>query len=276
MATAVRVLVAAVLGALTVALAAGCGTETVGVEQIASAADASERTSGMRVALKATIDVADREVPMSGSGVMDMRGRRAQLTYRVEGQEIHQVMDGLNMYMQSPQFEPVLEDGKTWAKMDLARANRELGIQQPGNSDPRQMLGQLKAVSGEVEKVGEEEVRGVETTHYRGEVDLRKTADDLPPARREAARRRIERFIDQFGVENYPMDVWIGEDDLVRRLRMRPSMELLGQEMSFDMTMDFFDYGTPVRVDLPPKDEVQDITDLASDSAQALAPGSTP
>jgi hypothetical protein len=132
------------------------------------------------------------------------------------------------------------------------------------------MFSQLKAVSGDVEKVGSDEVRGVETTHYRAEVDLLKIPESLPPERREAARKSMERAREQFGLENYPMEVWIGEDDLVRRIRLEPSMEILGQEISFDMTMEFYDYGTPVSVQVPAADQVQDMTDVASDAADVL------
>lgn len=281
MAMVVRALVATVLAALVVAAAAGCGSETVGVEEIANAADASERTDGMKVAVEATVDGPGGEIPMTGSGVMDMKGQRGEFEYRLQGQEMRQVADRLTMYFKGGPFAAGLEDGKEWAKLDLARANREMGIdlgalQQPGSGDPRQMFSQLKAVSGDVEKLGEEEVRGVETTHYRGEVDLLKTPDGLPPERREAARKSMERAIEQFGLENYPMDVWIGDDDLVRRIRMEPSMEVLGQEISFEMTMEFYDYGSPVSIELPRRDEVQDVTDLASQGAQALSPGASP
>ena len=50
----------------------------------------------------------------------------------------------------------------------------------------------LRAVSEEVEELGTEDVRGVETTHYRTTVDLRRYPDLVPPDRRELARRSIE------------------------------------------------------------------------------------
>jgi hypothetical protein len=279
MAIALRALGATLLAALVVALATGCGTETVGVEEIARAADLSERTSGVKVAVEATIHGPQGEVPMTGSGVMDMRGQQVAFNYEFQDQRMEQVADGLTMYFKGGPFTADLEDGKEWAKLDLARANRELGIdlgavQQPGGGDPRQMFSQLKGVSGEVEKVGEEEVRGVETTHYRGEVDLLRIAESVPRRRREAARTSMERAVEQFGLENYPVDVWIGEDDLVQRIRMEPSMEILGQAISFEMTMEFYDYGTPVSIDPPPADRVQDVTERASDAAGMLGASS--
>lgn len=280
---AVRWLVATVVAALAVAGATGCGTETVGVETVAQAADASGRTSGVKVGVDATIEGPQGEVPMTGSGEMDMRGQRGQFTYDIQGQEMRQVMDRFTMYMQSPQFDAALEDGKEWAKLDMQRASKEFGIdlgavQQPGSGDPRQMFSQLKAMAGEIEKVGTEEVRGAETTHYAGNVELDRIPETLPPDRRAAAHKSLDRAREISGLEDYPMDVWIDEDDHVRRMRIRMDMKVLQQEISMDMTMEFFDYGSPVSIDLPPEGDVQDLTELAAQGAQAFggAGGSTP
>jgi hypothetical protein len=275
MVMALRALVATLLAALVVAAATGCGTETVGVEEIAKAADASERTTGMRVALEATIDGPQGDVDMTGSGVMDMMGRRGELTYRFQGQEMRQVMDRFVMYMKSPQFEPALGEGKEWAKIDLERSSKELGVdlgavQQPGSGDPRQMFSQLKAMSGEIERVGNEDVRGVQTTHYSGDVEIDNLHRGLPPDRQEAARRSIERVKEVSGLKDYPLDVWIDEDDRVRRMRMAMEMEILEQDIAFDLTMEFYDYGTRVSIDVPPEDEVEDLTELAARGASAF------
>lgn len=272
---AVRVLVATALCALAVWGATGCGTDTVGVEQLAKAADASGRTTGVKVGIDAAIEGPQGDVDMTGSGVMDMRGQRGEFTYEFQGQEIRQVMDRFVMYMQSPQFDPLLDDGKEWAKIDVERSSKEFGIdvgsvQQPGSGDPRQMFGQIKAMSGDIKKDGTEEVRGVETTHYSGNVDIDNLHKALPPDRQAAARKSIERAKEVSGLEDYPLEVWIDDDDQVRRMRMKMEMKILQQEIAFDFTMDFFDYGSRVDIDVPPAEEVQDITELAAQGASQL------
>jgi hypothetical protein len=272
---AVRALVVTVLAGLLVWGATGCGTETVGVEELAQAADASGATDGVKLSIDATIDGPQGDVDMTGSGEMDMKGQRAQLEYAFQNQSMRQVMDHFTMYMQSPQFDAALEDGKKWAKIDMQRASKEFGIdlgsvQQPGSGDPRQMFSQLKAMAGDIEKAGTEKVRGVETTHYEGTVDVDKIPDTLPADRRAAARKTLERTKEISGLDDYDMDVWIDDDDLVRRMRMKMDMKVLQQEISFDFTMEFYEYGTRVTIDLPPEDEVQDLTDLAARGASAL------
>jgi hypothetical protein len=268
MVTAVRAFVVASLCALCAYGASGCGTETVGAEELAQAATTSERTNGFRVGLVGSLETAEGEFDMTGSGVMDMRGQRGDMTMVIRGQKVRQVMDRYVMYMQMPQLEPALEDGKEWAKLDLNRYGKEMGVdigavQQPGSSDPRQMFNQLKAMSGEIEKVGTEEVRGVEATHYSGEVDIDRLHEVVPADRREAARKSIERAKEISGIGDYPLDVWVDEDDQVRRMRMQMDMKVQGQDIAFDFTMDYFDYGTRVDVQVPPENEVQDLTELA-------------
>jgi hypothetical protein len=127
------------------------------------------------------------------------------------------------------------------------------------------MLDQIRSVSGDVEKVGSEKVRGVETTHYKAEVDLRKYPDRLPEAQREQARVAVEKLVDMTGTSTYPMELWIDDDDLVRRVNVSYDLNTPGQDgkSSFSMTMEFFDFGTPVDVSPPPKKDVQDLAELA-------------
>ena len=70
-----------------------------------------------------------------------------------------------------------------------------------------------------------------------------------------------------------PVDVYIGDDKLVRRMTMRlaPSGGAAASGFEMNMTMDLYDYGTPVNVSAPPKSEVYDGSKLLS----AAASGST-
>jgi hypothetical protein len=278
MLNAVRAVVATALAGVLVWSATGCGTDTVGGEQLARAADTSGRTTGFKVGLEGTVGSQQGDIDMTGSGVMDMKGQRGELTFDVAGQEIRQVMDRFVMYMQAPSFEGVLEDGEKWAKIDLGRASREFGVdlgavQNPGSGDPRQMFAQLKAMSGDIEEVGTEEVRGVETTHYSGDVEIDNLHKALPPDRQAAARKSIERAKEVGGLKDYPLDVWIDDDDQVRRMRIRMEMEPRQQKVTFDFTMDFFDYGTRVDIDIPPEDEVRDVTQLTAQTSAAAGAG---
>src|SRR5690606_18104196 len=96
---------------------------------------------------------------------------------------------------------------------DLGVDADELGLGMAG-SDPTQMLESLRGVSEEIEVLGAEKVRGVDTTHYRVVVDLEAAAAQLDAEAREA----YEQEMAEFGVDALPLEVWVGDDGLVYRM----------------------------------------------------------
>jgi hypothetical protein len=101
----------------------------------------------------------------------------------------------------------------------------------PGGTTPERILSVLRASSKEVEEVGREEVRGVETTHYRAHLDPQK----------------YELYSDGEPTEQI-VDAWVDEAGLARRLSM--------PEGAGTMTFELFDFGVKVEVEAPPADEI--------------------
>jgi hypothetical protein len=101
----------------------------------------------------------------------------------------------------------------------------------------------------------------VETTHYRGVVDFRRLADELPDA-----RESIEQLMKLAKVDRVPTDVWVGHDGLVRRMKYTYDMQLSGQPTQTTMQTDLYDFGTDVHVSTPPADSVVDITQLVGNA----------
>ena len=287
--------VVAVLAVLGVLLF-GDGKDTVPLSTVANAAEATNRAGGFRLTIDGRYQVpgAGQVLPMKGSGALDPQNRRGRLLFDTAGAlgsgKIEQVFEGNVIYMKLPPAIQRLGAKKAWLRVDVQEAGRALGIDpaqlgQLGGNDPRQMIDQIRSVSGEVEKQGTEVVRGVETTRYRAEVDIRRYPDRLPEAQREQARVAVEKLVDQTGSDTYPMTLWIGDDDLVRRVRIEYDFEMPGREEkgSFSMTMEFFDFGAAVNVAAPPEKDVQDLADLAGalggqggvppGGGQALPPG---
>lgn len=263
-------LIAAVLSLLAFTFALGCGNETVEPSTIAKAADATGSAGSAKLSIEGEGSAKGQTVDIEGTGEMDAAGR-SEMEMELPGGAgtMHQVFDRYVVYQQIPGLEEQI--GEEWMKIDLVRAYRQIGVsldllQQPGGQDPRQMLEQMKNASGEIEKLGTEEVRGVETTHYKGDIDLRKSIERVPAAKREEARRSMEKVIEITGSDGFPMEAWIDEKDLVRRMRMKMSINnpALGGKMDMDITMELFDYGTPVSIDVPDEDDVADLTDTVA------------
>src|SRR2546423_7368097 len=79
--------------------------------------------------------------------------------------------DALPLYMRSPLFADALPKGKTWLKLDLAKAAAAQGLDLSslGAQSPTQTLAQLGGLAS-VTEVGDEQIGGADTTHYRGRI----------------------------------------------------------------------------------------------------------
>jgi hypothetical protein len=171
------------------------------------------------------------------------------------------VFDNLLFYMKFPSsLSAQLPVGKRWVRFDLAKLGKEQGIDfqqllQLGSADPSQALQLLQAASPDFHEVGREEVRGTPTTHYAGTVDFSKLAISGPPVLRQSYRRIIELS----GQGELPVDVWIDEDGLTRRIRY---VQDLPGGATMEQTQDYYDFGVDVNVEPPPANEVLDITQL--------------
>jgi hypothetical protein len=266
----------AVVAAIAVALWPS-GGETVAPGTIAQAATTTATAKGADIAFDATVTgpgLGGQEFSLTGEGYQALKRQEGRLKMDMSdaadlagGQGLDPddfVMEfryvGSWMYMRSPLFEEGLPEGKTWLGLDLRRALASQGISAGAltqQQNPGDYLEYLRGTSGEVEKLGTEEVRGVETTHYRATADLRRA----PGVKPEDA----ERLVELTGSAEMPMEVWIDADDMVRRLRMEMTMKQPGSEAetTTDQTIDFFNFGPKPRVEPPPRDEVKDGTDLA-------------
>lgn len=229
---------------------------------------------------------------VAGQGAVDFENQNANMVMRMPmGMgEVEMRQIGTVIYQRWPEtMQAQMPGQKPWLRMDLdAMMQEQFGTsfsQMQGNAprDPSQQLSYLQGVSDSVEELGEEEVRGEPTTHYRTIVDLEKAAEeqDLP----EEARRAQEQMTQQLGVSELPMDVWIDEEGLIRRFEMNLPLPAPPNQASPDasqngagegeMTIveELYDFGTPVNVEPPPADETTDFAEImATQQQKAPAP----
>lgn len=277
--------IAALLLAIAIALVSGGDTEKLSGAEIADAADATIRAGGARVemSMKMKAPGAAQNVTIKGSGVDDMTGKHAQLSMDMwplaqqapeqdrgtrDDWQMEAVFDYPLMYMRFPIVAKELGHGKSWIKMDLEETAQAAGIDKSllntETQNPAQQVQYLRTVGGEVEKLGSETIDGVKTTHYRGEVDLRRYPKLVPARDRKRAEASVKRLIELSGGQAVtPVEVWIGRDRLVRRVSTSLTQTTGGQKLEIDQTIDYRDFGTRIRIEKPPADEVADVTDLA-------------
>jgi hypothetical protein len=268
----------------------GCGG-AVDASLIATAARNTEAAGGAELAFRMEMELPgfDEPVVMTGSGVEDAGARRGRLTFDMsalanlpgagalcgEDCEMELVADGFSMYMHSEMFSAGL-GGKEWMKVDVERFGAGLGIPmanpEMAPQSTSEQLRMLRSVSGDVTDHGTERVLGTDTTHYSATIDVLRTVDTLPESQREAARRGMEKVIALTGQSELPFDVWIDDEQRVRRLEVDQQMKQRGIEVKMHMAVEYVRFGVPVDIDVPDDDDVFDATDLALEQMQQGQP----
>jgi hypothetical protein len=270
----------AAIAAVAVALAVSSGdsdTDIVSGSALAQAASATEKVPGASLGgvVEIDMDALPKPIVMHLEGAADTRGKSARMigTYENFPKQVAGLdKDGKvgielisllpDMYMKSPLFDSVLPDGKSWLHQDLAKTGKQLGIGDPtqfSQGDPSQTVSNLRATSDRVERVGGEDVRGVQTTHYRATVELNKLPALAKPSERAEARQKSQRLIDLIGTDSYPIDVWVDRKHLVRRTSFTMKMTVQGRRMTVRTTTDMYDFGPKPRAKRPPASETYDL-----------------
>jgi hypothetical protein len=280
--------VVAIALVLVVSGVGGSSTPTVPSSTVAQAAAATAKLRGFRMALTGSMRIpsADREMPLAGNGVIDRQAGTASIHMTISDlpgvpggkMTTDEVLRDFVMYMHSPSFARRLPGGKSWMKVDLRKPTQQFGVDPSQiSNDPAKALDRLRAVSGRVERLGTETVRGARTTHYRATVDLRRYPRLVPPARREAASRGVEKLIALTGQSRVPQDVWIDAQRHIRRFAVKLSFHLATlpgrPEVAMKLDEQLYAFGTPVQVRVPAGDEVFDATKLAGRQAQSALSG---
>jgi hypothetical protein len=136
-------------------------------------------------------------------------------------------------------------------------------LSSPGaSSSPSQLLSYLRATSGQVTRIGAEQIRGVPTTHYRATVDYQRYVARAAPAQRATARASVAALERLTGSHTQLVDVWVDRQDRVRReeLTFRECLPNAPGKTQIHLAIEFFDFGTQVMPALPPSSEVADVT----------------
>jgi hypothetical protein len=208
---------------------------------------------------------------LSGSGAFDFEESVGRMAIKLvegddsAGTETTAIFAGPLAYVQVP--EGTLPAGKRWVRIDprnLADVSAAgLGpLVQAGQADPSVYLAWLNALGPGVTKIGEEEVRGAPTSRYRAAVDLGLLESQAPPGREAEWSAYVQTLRDRLGTPIVPVEVWVDDDGLIRRLYHEYGFAADGTTST--VTTELFDFGVAVEAEAPPPGQVADIGDLIS------------
>ena len=148
------------------------------------------------------------------------------------------------------QVETITIDGKVYAR----KAGSEQWILMPSvpgltvaqNTGPQNIddiINQLKEFGGEIEDLGTKTIDGVDARGFRAKIE----------GFNDAMKRQIPEGTDLDAIETAEttIEIWVGDDDLIRQTSMDMTVVLPGLSLTMKMTIDLFDYGVDVDIQEP-------------------------
>lgn len=268
-----------VLLTLTLVLA-GCGDDGADAfEVLAAATAATAETGTARTSVRLdTEGILGVDAGGEMEGVLDFEQDRTELTIDLgralgglglDGTMVMRAI-GTDLFLQSSLFRGNVAgvDAGTWLRVDVGAAAEGQGLDleslgglgPAGNGDPRQGLAVLNGVVEDgIDEVGDDEVRGVATTHYRARIDLGRAAERIGDFANPEA---FDHFVEMLGDDTVRVDVWVDGDDLVRRIRIPVRLPdgAGGGEVTF--SAEYYDFGADIEVPTPDPADVRDLQDI--------------
>ncbi len=194
---------------------------------------------------------------MTGSGTIDFRRKCSQMNITIDSSgrklTVLVIYDGAMVYEKLPP-EMVGASTRPWIKLDLSKLlGSGAGDGQFGANDPGSVIAYLYGTD-KITEVGSEPVRGTPTTHYKGSIDPKRAAEQVPPESRD----EYLKFLQETGSgEIMPADLWVDEQGLIRRLQFQGEATVQGRHSASTTTIEYYDYGSPVTIQLPPPSEIR-------------------
>jgi hypothetical protein len=218
------------------------------------------------------VDTPDQSVDLNGDGVADLANNTFKVSFplpassSVQG-SINEIFVDHVLYLSLPEGARSRTNGKPWVSIDPKKltgaASSSVGSY---NQDPMAFLTSLKTVSNGVTDVGSEDIRGVQTTHYRADVDLVKAAK-VSGARVSS----LDQYKTLLGSTILPEDVFLDSQGRTRRVSIsitpKPGSPAADSLKSETVHVDYYDFGQADTsgITAPPADQTIDFseTDLS-------------
>jgi len=145
--------------------------------------------------------------------------------------------------------------GKDWVKVDLSKAGQKSGmdaastLQEAANVIDPGSLTKTFTASKDVAKVGDEDVNGTKTTHYKGTVTVKDALATLDAG----TQTKLKNFYDKAGNKPIAFQLWADGQGLARKVVV--SAASANGETS-TLTVVYSSFNKSVTVKAPPADQV--------------------
>lgn len=248
---------------LAAVVVSGCGQsaarhDSVGMtpmQAVLGAPTATEKASTAKTSLTVEMSLGGEKVSLTGDGAFDFVNsvgsmRMSISNVRDAAGAIDLVMTDSTLYLKSDSFARLT--GKPWLSVAAGAAGGAFA--QFGSSDPSQGLAFLQGVK-QAKLEGHQDIRGVRCSRYSTTVDLTAAANGTT-----LNRGGWEKLIEE--PQALPIDVWLDDQNRVMRilmtLRTKADESTSRKAATTKVTTEFYDFGTPVKVTIPPASDVAD------------------
>jgi hypothetical protein len=236
---------------------------------IATAAVRTQAAPGARFSIEVAYTSASLPQPViaHGSGAYNSRTGRSWARLAVPSptgtQMVRTVADPQSLYTRSQAISAGLPPGRPWLGVEPWMGRSESAAL-AGSGSAADQLGMLRAVSSDVESLGDEAIRGTLTHRYRGSIELGRYAELLREEGKAASAHQYEQ-VAKLMPAPLEVEVWVDDAGMARRLREVMTLPTSSGHppVTTDLRMDLFGFGVEPKVKLPAADEVFDSTPLA-------------
>ncbi|MBA3737127.1 MAG: hypothetical protein H0W97_01005 [Actinobacteria bacterium] len=241
-------------------LGASCGEgETRDPQELVRATALDLAATTIDATYSMTFDFAGETFTMEGDVAMDLRASVGRMTIRMQGvpnvpadAQLRVVIDGDDTYFHDPE----LYGTSDWVRVSSNEAG--IGDQVGTGPDISAFLGYLNGAR-DVQTVGQENVAGGSSTHYRGDVDLEQ-AFAHTHTQADDAKEATEHLTGRLGEIDVSFDVWIDDAGTMRRMAF--AFDPREGDGGFRARVDVRKVGAKLDVQVPAEQQVVDLRDL--------------
>jgi hypothetical protein len=243
------------------ALGASCGEgETSDAQRLVRAAALDLTATTIDATYSMTFDFAGETFTMAGDMAMDLQASVGRMTIRMHGvpdvpadAQLRVVIDGDDTYFHDPE----LYETSDWIRVSSDEAG--IGDRVGTGPDLSAFLGYLNGAR-DVETIGAENVAGVSTTRYEGDIDLEKAVAQTHTQAANDAGEATEQLRGQLGEMDVSFDVWIDDAGTIRRMAL--AFDPREGDGGFRVRVNVREVGAELNVQVPSEDEIVDLQDL--------------
>lgn len=167
--------------------------------------------------------------------------------------------DGSTVTVELPKENRGMAGGRAWGRAPIEQGD----LRQFGDITRTGLTRFLAGAAGRTSTVGRETVRGVTTTHHRVRVDPEAVFNEIARAPTPGGvRPGIELLTGDLDLDVAPVDVWLDDDDRLRRLEVTVRFEGAFGVGQVSVRHEITSYDAEPSVTPPPDDQVFDAASL--------------